>query len=125
MAIKSILVVEDDQEWQAYHKANVEQYFHIEPIIVDNLKDALALVKSQRFGLYITDGRYPLSKAEYDEYKHAWEEFTRRVRELHPEAKIILITAGRDLEDIAQRLGVDYQLKGEIDWAGLAKKYLS
>jgi len=125
MAINSILVVEDNEIQQRMYSKAIPINFHVNPVFADNLEHALALVRSQSFDLYITDGRYPLSKAEDDEYKHAWEAFTKRVRELDPAAKIILITGGKDLDDITQRLGVDYQIKGEVDWPGLAKKYLA
>ena len=124
MAINRILVVEDDEIQQGMYSKAIPVNFHVNPVIVDNLEHALTLVRSKSFDLYITDGRYPLHTGE-DENKQAWEEFTRIVRELDPAAKIILITGGRWLDDLAQSLSVDYHLKGEVDWAGLAKKYLA
>lgn len=93
MAIE-VLVVEDDMFCQRIYKTIFDAR-NINATIIDNLESAVKAATEKKYNLYITDGDYPLNPADAKEgfaEKGACFAFYKKIKEINPDAKIVLIS---------------------------------
>lgn len=122
---RQILVVEDDPSLLDLYSLFFQTH-GIDTHTRTTVKGAFHAIReaereNRSFGLYITDGRYPLGLDDSGDPRESPYLFVQGVRAMVPSPDIVLITGLDDREAIARDMGIESYLKNGSPFPALER----